>query len=89
MSHVPLTERLSLWSPDTVSLDRELEALQRAVDAARHNRWVGGDVIEPELEQFLAALTRPAPLTYASSMTTDPAWRGRRNSWRDVLDQVE
>ncbi len=86
---MPLTHRLSVWSPDLVSLDRELEALQHAVDTARHNRWVGGDVIEPEFEQFLAALTRTAPLTYGSSMPPDPAWRGRRNSWRDVLDQVE
>jgi hypothetical protein len=86
---VPLTDRLSIWSPDTVSLDRELEALQHAVDAARRNHWVGGDVIEPEFEQFLAALTRPATLNYGATIEADPAWRGRKNSWREVLDQVE
>lgn len=82
-----LTERsISLTNP--VSLDQELEALQRAVAEARRNRWHGGDVIEPEFETFLAALTNPRPLDYAANLEPSPEWRAHRNSWREVLDQV-
>jgi hypothetical protein len=69
---------------DAISLDQELAALQHAVTLARRNRWHGGDVLEPEFETFLAALTRPRD--DAGRFGTDPTRQTRRNSWRETID---
>lgn len=80
---MPLRNRFQ--EGDAVSLDQELAALQSAVTLARRNRWHGGDVLEPEFETFLAALTRPRP---ADPLEVDPSWRTRRNSWRETIDAM-
>jgi len=80
---MPLSHRFQ--EGDVVSLDQELAALQHAVTLARRNRWHGGDVLEPEFETFLAALTRPRPAG-ADRLEVDPTWRTRRNSWRETID---
>jgi len=82
-----LTHR-SIQLSDVLSLDEELEALQYAVAAARRNRWHGGDVVGPEFETFLAALTMSPPLTYGADFEPSPAWRGHRNRWREALEEV-
>ena len=83
---MPLTQRPT--DARSLTLDQELEALQDAVDRARQNPWHGGDVIEPEFEHFLAALTKPQPVDNAQRVYPNPVWRNRRNTWREVLDQV-
>lgn len=70
-----LTER-SFNTDDAASLDRELEALQQAVARARRNRWHGGDILEPEFEQYLAALTD------TRSPSPAPTWE---NPWREAI----
>jgi len=80
---MPLSNRFH--EGDAMSLDQELAALQHAVTLARRNRWHGGDVLEPEFETFLAALTRPRP---ADHLDVDPSWRTRRNSWRETIDAM-
>jgi len=82
-----LTHR-SIQLADIQSLDRELESLQHAVDAARRNRWHGGDVVGPEFETFLAALTQASPMTYGSDFAPGPEWRGHRNRWREALEDA-
>lgn len=72
---------------ESASLDQELAALQHAVDTARHNRWHGGDVLEPEFENFLAALTKPSRIP-ASKLDPGPEWRNHRNSWREAIDRT-
>lgn len=69
---------------DAVSLDHELAALKQAVTVSRRNHWQRTDVIEPEFENFLAALTKPAHPAASAA----PAWRSHRNSWREVIDQT-
>jgi hypothetical protein len=68
---------------DAASLDQELEALHHAVAMARRNRWHGGDTIQPEFERFLSALGRSTSTTEAE-LDPGPAWRTRRNSWREA-----
>jgi len=80
---MPLSNRFE--EGDTLSLDQELAALHRAVTLARRNRWHGGDVLGPEFETFLAALTRPRPAR-DDRLEVDPTWRTRRNSWRETID---
>lgn len=70
---------------DAVSLDHELAALKQAVTVSRRNHWQRTDVIEPEFENFLAALTQPP--RRAPEPQADPAWRRHPNSWREVTDQ--
>lgn len=69
-------------------MDQELEAFQAAVAEARRNRWHGGDVIEPEFENFLAALTPRRSLEYGRRLEPGPAWQNHKNKWREVLEQV-
>ena len=79
-----LTERS--FQTEGVSLDNELAALQNAVSVARRNSWHGGDVIEPEFENFLAALTKPPRFTAATNLAPSPDWRGHRNRWQEAID---
>jgi hypothetical protein len=81
-----LTERSI--SMDADSLDHELAALQQAVTVARKNRWHSGDIIQPEFENFLAALTQPPRRAPATAPHAAPAWRSHKNSWREVIDQT-
>ena len=78
-----LTERSISIDPE--SLDPELAAMSQAVTVARTNPWLSEDVIEPEFENFLAALTQPP--RRAPEPQADPAWRRHPNSWREVTDQ--
>ncbi len=90
-----LTHR-SLRLSDVASLDHELEALQHAVAAARQNSWHGGDVMQPEFESFLAALTKRPRFTYDETFGTaidagsellvcpDPP----SNAWREALGET-
>lgn len=66
---------------DGETADQELEALQRAVAEARRHSWNDPDPIEPELENFLAALNR-------THDARDAAPQPRPNSWREVLEDV-
>lgn len=75
-----LTERSYDTDDAAVSLDRELEALQEAVARARRNRWHGGDILEPEFEQYLAALTGTRPA--GGSTPPSDAWG---NPWREAI----
>jgi len=77
---MPLTPR-PLRMADAASLDHELEALQHAVAAARRNRWHGGDILQPEFEKFLSALTT---FNSATDPESGPVWRKRHNSWQEV-----
>ena len=79
MCGMSLTERSIQM--DAVSLDQELTARQTAVSSSRRNHWRGGDVLEPEFENFLAALTRPARIP-AGKMMPGKA----HNSWQEVID---
>lgn len=72
---------------DGVSLDQELAALQHAVSRARHNSWHGGDVIAPEFENFLAALTKPKRFCAATNIEAGPGWRNHRNRWQEAIDE--
>lgn len=81
-----LTERSIDTDDAAVSLDRELEALQQAVARARRNRWHGGDILEPEFEQYLAALTDLRPPAHRPATTpTVAAWDAPANPWREAL----
>lgn len=62
-----------------ISLEYELEALQRAVQLARQTG--GGDTIEPEFEDFLAALANPAPVQPA--VLAGPGGSRAANPWRE------
>ncbi|MCX7619896.1 MAG: hypothetical protein N2037_03500 [Acidimicrobiales bacterium] len=68
-----LTDTASTWRKLATSIDYELDELKRAVAAARRSRW-STDVIEPELENFLSALTT------SPGSVGGPA---RPNSWRE------
>lgn len=74
---MPLTDTANTWRKLATSIDYELEELKRAVAEARRSRW-SSDVIEPELENFLSALS-PAPEPFR----TGPA---RPNSWREDIE---
>ena len=83
--------------PDELRLDeledgveQELEALQRAVAEARRHSWTDPDPIEPELENFLAALSRSnaAAIPGDARFYEDSVRRPRQNSWREVLEDV-
>ena len=80
-----LTERS--FQIDGVSLDQELAALQHAVTLARRNSWHGGDVLAPEFENFLAALTKPQRFTAATHLEPGPDWRDHRNRWQEAIDE--
>lgn len=61
--------------------------MTRAVDHARRNPWFGGDLLEPELRPVLSAIV--APRGSRATVPARPAdWRGQRNLWREVLEQV-
>lgn len=71
-------------------VEDELEALQRAVAEARRHSWTDPDPIEPELENFLAALSRSngAAVPGDDRFYEDSVRRPRQNSWREVLEDV-
>lgn len=69
-------------------VDVELMALQRAVADARRHSWAEPDPIEPELANFLAALTRSPSPEGSHRFIPDHAARARQNSWREVLEDA-
>ena len=73
------------------SIDEDLARLQDVVARQRANRWHGGDVMGPEFEAFLAAVTRtpdPAGLHYGAELPANPEWRRHRNNWREVVHDI-
>jgi len=74
------------WREQTDAIEHELEALQGAMAATRDSLgWL--DQIEPEFENFLAALTRSRELTFVgTSVPVDG--RFRPNSWREALGET-
>ena len=67
-------------TPELAVLERELEDYRQRVDAARHNPWHGGDVLDPEYRHLLSSL--------AESPSAGQARADRRNPWREALTQL-
>ncbi len=77
------------WRAVVHAIDTELDRLHRAVAAARRQHWRGDDVVEPELENFLARLSEPAPgEPYERVAALAPAAHRHRNSWRELIERV-
>jgi hypothetical protein len=75
----------------SVTVEEELAALQQAVAEARRHSWTDPDPIEPELENFLAALSSSRegrPNHPDRFFPEDAVRRPRRNAWREVLEDV-
>jgi hypothetical protein len=65
--------------------DRAMLDAQVALDRARRNPWLDGDLTATELTPVLSAIVAPRPMTYGVDFAPGPAWRGHRNRWREVL----
>jgi len=64
-------------------LDREAGWLLARVARARRNRWLGDDLLAPELRDALDALTDPTPRGYARQLGLgpEPERVARPNPW--------
>lgn len=67
------------------AFDRAVLDAQVALDRARRNPWLAGDLLTAELTPVLSAIVAPRPMTYGVDFAPGPAWRGHRNRWREVL----
>lgn len=76
------------WRAVAHGIDGELDRLHRAVAEARRQDWRGRDVVEPELENFLARLTQPAPAPGRAPVTSHAAAGERHHGWSDLIHRV-
>jgi hypothetical protein len=81
------TERRFKATAHLDPMERELRDMTRVVAHARRNPWFGGDVLEPEFRPVLSAIVAPR-LTDQTADIRPADWRGQRNLWREVLEQV-
>lgn len=83
--HMTLMDESSAALAD---LDRELAELQTRVELARRNPWHGGDVIAPEFARFLSSLAARPVGDDADPAGPSGSRPGRRNVWRESLEQL-
>ncbi len=78
------------WQDALTTVDRELVALHRAVDASRHNAWQGADAMCAEFDAFLDTIVHPVvPGRVSDTLPPSPGLAGRRNPWRDTIEAWE